>query len=304
MRSRHICILGGSGFVGRHLAARLRLDGHRLKILTRSARARARLFRQISAEALVTDVYDEAALQRAFAGCDTVINLIGILNERGHDGREFRRVHAELPASIARAARASGVQRLLHMSALGAAADAPSAYLRTKAAGASAVNETLGTALPWTIFMPSVIFGPGDGLTCRFARLLRLTPFVFPLACPMARMAPVYVGDVVEGFARALDDAHSAGRHYEFCGPDILTLQAIVELTARTARLRRRIIPLPDRLSRLQAAVMEYLPGKPFSLDNYRSTKTDSICSGARPGLRALGIEPTAMNKAVPAYLA
>lgn len=303
MAPRHICILGGSGFIGRHLLARLRLDGHRLKILTRSERTRARLFRQISAEALVTDVYDEAALQRAFAGCDAAINLIGILNEPGHDGREFRRVHAELPRSIARAARAAGVKRFLHMSALGAAPDAPSTYLKTKAAGNVAVTEALGTEIPWTIFMPSVIFGPGDGLTCRFARLLRFTPLVFPLACPDARMAPVYVGDVVDAFARSLDDARSHGQYYELCGPDALTLQEIVELTARTAKLRRKIIPLPDSLSRLQAAILEYFPGKPFSRDNYLSTRRDSVCTGARPGLAEFGIAPSAMNKVVPTYL-
>ncbi len=304
MSAHHICILGGSGFVGRHLLARLRLDSHRLKILTRSERVRTRLFREISAEAVVTDVYDEAALRHAFAGCDTVINLTGILNERGHDGREFKRVHTDLPSSIARAARAAGVKRMLHMSALGAAPDAPSVYMKTKAAGNAALIEALGADIPWTIFMPSVIFGPGDGLTCRFAFLLKITPFVFPLACAGSPMAPVYVGDVVDAFARSLDDARSHGQHYELCGPDRFTLQEIVELTARSAKLKRKIIPLSDSLSRLQAEIMEYLPGKPFSRDNYLSAKQGSVCGGQRPGLSAFGIEPTSMNKAVPTYLA
>lgn len=304
MTARHICVLGGSGFVGRHLLARLRLDGHRLKILTRGERTRARLFRQISAEAVVTDVHDAAALQREFAGCDTVINLIGILNERGHDGREFHRVHAAMPGTIAQAARAAGVQRVLHMSALGAAPDAPSLYLKTKNAGAEALTRILGDAVPWTIFMPSVIFGPGDGLTGRFAFLLKFSPFVFPLACPRARFAPVYVSDVVEAFARSVEDTRSHGQHYELCGPDIFTLQEIVEFTAHVAGLRRKIIPLPDALARLQAGIMEYLPGKPFSRDNYLSAKKDSVCGGNRPGLTAFGIEPTPMNQAVPSYLA
>lgn len=303
MTARHICILGGSGFVGRHLLARFRLDGHRLKILTRTERTRARLFRQISAEAVVTDVHDPAALEREFAGCDTVINLIGILNERGHDGSEFQRVHAELPRRIAQAARAAGVTRVLHMSALGAAPDAPSLYLKTKSAGNAALTQALGDAVPWTLFMPSVIFGPGDGLTCRFAFLLKFLPFVFPLACPQARFAPVYVGDVVEAFARSLDDARTHSQEYELCGPEVFTLQQIVELTARTAQLRRKIIPLPDALSRLQAEIMEYLPGKPFSRDNYLSTRQDSVCDGKRPGLQVLGIEPTPMSKVVPTYL-
>ncbi|MGH8529884.1 MAG: complex I NDUFA9 subunit family protein [Nevskiales bacterium] len=304
MSARHICILGGSGFVGRHLLARLRLDGHRLKILTRSERTSARLFRQISAEAVVIDVYNQALLEQQFAGCDTVINLIGILNERGHDGSEFQRVHAALPAGIARAAQAAGVTRLLHMSALGAAPDAPSLYLQTKSMGNDALTQVLGNALAWTIFKPSVIFGPGDGLTCRFQALLKITPFVFPLACPQARFAPVYVGDVVEAFARSLDDARSHGQYYELCGADLFTLQEIVELTAHTARLKRKIIPLSDRLSRLQAEIMEYLPGKPFSRDNYLSTRQDSVCSGKLAGLGALGVEPTPMNKAVATYLA
>ncbi len=304
MSARHICILGGSGFVGRQLLARLRLDGHRLKILTRTKRTRDRLFREISAEAVVADVHSRTVLEREFADCDTVINLVGILNEHGHDAREFLEVHTDLARAAALAARAVGVQRLLHMSALNAnELDGASFYLRSKGAGNDVLVQALGDAVPWTIFMPSLIFGPGDGLTCRFAFLLKLSPLVFPLACPDARFAPVYIGDVVEAFARSLNDARTHGQKYELCGPETFTLKEIVEYVAHTAGLRRRIIPLSDALSRLQANVMEYLPGKPFSRDNYLSTKMDSVCGGSRPGLAALGIEPAPMSRIVPTYL-
>jgi NADH dehydrogenase len=215
-------------------------------------------------------------------------------------------VHAALAAKVMKAARAAGVRRVLHMSSLGAAEQAPSRYLRSKAAAEAAVRAVPHPEQPHpavTIFRPSVIFGAGDSLTNRFAALLRMSGGILPLARAGARFAPISVGDVAEAFMRALDRTASAGgATYELCGPEVLTLEQIVRLTAQVARLPCHILRLPDALSRLQAVVMGLLPGKPFSLDNFRSLTLDSVCR--EDGCAALGIVPRPMLAELPRYLA
>lgn len=301
---RHrIGILGGTGFVGRVLCARLLADGHDIVVLTRDAERHRDLARE-TLRLRRGDVHDRAFLTTSLEGCDVVINLIGILNERGHSGREFQAVHSELPRTLGRVCRDLGVSRVLHMGALGAqAGSSPSRYLRSKGEGANALQVELGGRIPWTLFKPSTIFGPGDGFTCRFARLLRRVPGPFPLACADTRMAPVYVGDVAEAFARCLDDADSERQRYQLCGPEIFTLEEAVRLVAETLGRHPRIWRLPDPLARLQAAIMEYLPGKPFTRDNYMSLQVDSVPDGREPGLAELGIEPTSLRTELPRYL-
>jgi NADH dehydrogenase len=192
------------------------------------------------------------------------------------------------------------------MSALGADPHAPSRYLRSKAAAEARLRAAPHSELPHaepavTIFRPSVIFGPGDSLTNRFAGLLRLTAGWLPLARARARFAPICVFDVADALVRALGERASAGQTYELCGPQVMTLEEIVRLTARVARLPCRIVPLPDTLARLQGLVMQMLPGKPFSLDNFRSLTLDSVCR--EDGCRRLGITPSAMLAVLPTYL-
>jgi NADH dehydrogenase len=141
---------------------------------------------------------------------------------------------------------------------------------------------------------PSVIFGPGDSFLNRFAGLLRVVPLVFPLAMPGARFAPVHVDDVVEAIARVLNEPEAAGRTFQLCGPDIYTLRELVEMVSATLGLRRRVIGLPRSLARLQATIMDFVPGKPFSTDNFRSLLTDSV--GSADGLRELGITPRSLR--------
>jgi NADH dehydrogenase len=248
------------------------------------------------------DVYDPEFLRKQLEDRDTVINLVGILNEKGRDGRGFARVHAELPSMIVEACRQTGVTRLLHMSALHASPAAPSHYLRTKAMGEDAVHRAENPDFHVTSFRPSVIFGPGDGFLNRFAGLLRLTPGVFPLACPRARFQPVYVEDVVRAFVESLDNHKTFGQHYDLCGPKVYTLREIVEYVARLIGRRVCIIGLNDALSYLQAATLEFVPGKPFSLDNYRSLKVDSVCEQGFPAV--FGITPASLEQIAPAYLA
>jgi NADH dehydrogenase len=299
--SHSVCVLGGTGFIGRALVARLVADGHAVKVLTRNP-ARNREMQVLPTLRLVrADVHDPAVLGREFRGCDGVVNLVGILNERGFGGRGFRRVHTDLTEKVVTACKAAGVARYLHMSALNADAErGPSHYLRSKGAAEDLVRRECAAGPPYVIIRPSVVFGPGDSFVQRFARLARRMPGVFPLACANAKFAPVYVGDVVEAFVRCLDRKEVAGRSFELCGPEVLALGEVVRRAVRTFGLRRWVIPLPRPISRLQAAIMDFVPGKPFSTDNYRSATVDSVCS--HDGLGELGIAPTSMRAVLPLY--
>jgi NADH dehydrogenase len=306
MAGRSICVLGGTGFIGRALVARLAADGHSVKVLTRDRTRNGDLRILPTVRLTHADVHDEATLEREFAGCDVVVNLVGILNERRPgpgSGGEFRRVHTELPMKVVRACRSTGVRRYLHMSGLKADSKlGPSHYLKSKGEAEDFIRSECARGNPeFVIFQPSVVFGPGDEFVNRFAAVLALVPGVMPLACADSRFAPVYVGDVVEAFARSVGRHDVAGRTFQLCGPEVVTLGQIVRDTASALGLRRLILPLPAALSRAQAAVMDFVPGKPFSTDNYLSATLDSVCDC--DGLAELGIERTSMRGVVPAYL-
>jgi uncharacterized protein YbjT (DUF2867 family) len=299
MTQHTICILGGSGFVGHHLCARLTREGHRLRVLTRRRETHRELLVLPTLELVECKVHDTEALKQALAGCDVVINLVGILNEKGHNGSGFRRAHVEFPQKVVEACRANNIDRLLHMSALGADAEhGASFYQRTKGEGERLVHDS---GLSVTTFRPSIMFGEGDSFFNRFAGLLKLIPGLFPLACAGARFAPAYVGDVVEAYTRAIDNPATYGKGYELCGPRVYTLQQLVEFCAHQLGLRRLVIPLPDWLSRLQANILEYFPGKPLSRDNYLTMQTDNVCSGEFPA--EFGIIPRSIESIVPQYL-
>ena len=294
-----ICILGGTGFVGRRLAARLVRLGHQVKALTRHRFLHTDMLVLPTLTLVETDVYDAGVLRGEFEGMDAVVNLVGILNERGHKGAGFKVAHVELAECVLEACREARVRRLLHMSALGADRQGPSHYLRTKGEAASKVLAAKG--LEATVFEPSVIFGPGDSFLNRFAGLLKRLPLVFPLAFPDARFAPVYVGDVAEAFARCLEERRGVDQRYVLCGPKEYQLRELVAYTARLSGRRRFILGLPRPAAWLQAAVMEWLPGKPFSLDNYRSLTRDSVSEV--DGLAMLGIAATPLEAVAPLYL-
>ncbi|HET7757003.1 MAG TPA: complex I NDUFA9 subunit family protein [Steroidobacteraceae bacterium] len=299
----NICVLGGTGFVGTELVTRLARDGHWVRVPTRNLAHAERLRVLDTVELRVANVHDPGTLAQLFAGCDAVVNLIGILNPRR--GASFQTVHVELPGQVRAAARGAGVRRLLHMSALGASASAPSDYLRSRAAGeaqmrAAAAHPEAREPMV-SIFRPSVIFGPDDSLTRRFARLLRLGAGFLPLARPRTRFAPICVLDVVEAFVRALGERTTAEQTYELCGPEILTLEQIVRLTAQAAGLPCHIVPLPDLVARAQGVALGVLPGKPFTLDNFRSLTVDCLCR--EDGCARLGIAPRPMLAVLPGYL-
>jgi NADH dehydrogenase len=294
-----VALLGGAGFVGSRTAALLAADDRGLQVVTRQAGHADHLKVLPTVRIVRAEATEPASLARALAGASAVVNFIGILNERGRDGSGFRRAHVGVASAMVAACRSAGVSRIVQVSALNAGhPEATSHYLRSKGE-AEAVLRDSGLAV--TILRPSVIFGPGDSFLNRFAGLLRIMPGVLPLAMPDARFAPVHVDDVAAAIRTVLDKPAFAGQTLELCGPEQYSLRDLVALTARTLGLRRAVIGLPRFASRLQAALMDFVPGKPFSTDNYRSLLLPSVC-GAN-GFAALGLRPRSLAAHVGATL-
>jgi len=295
MSNGKIVVLGGSGFVGRHIVARLAAAGERVVVPARSRESAKHLIMLPTVRVVEADVYDESALAKLLVDASAVVNLVGIIAESRPGG--FRRVHTELPRKIIGACRRTGVQRLVHMSALHADADGPSEYQRSKGEAEILVTES---GLAWTMFQPSVIFGPEDSFLNLFARLQRLVP-VLALACPDAHFQPVYVGDVAAAFVGALRDPATVHRSFPLCGPKVYTLRELVAYVGELTGHRRPIIGLGPRLSWLQARLLELVPGKPMTRDNLASMQVDSVCDGPFPA--ELGFEPTPLEMVAPSYL-
>ncbi|MHA6205020.1 complex I NDUFA9 subunit family protein [Dyella soli] len=294
-KAQRLVVLGGTGFVGSHLLPRLAADGHRILLLSRNRELRREMGVLPSVRIRSADVYDGNVLRREFEGADAVINLVGVLNPPGRNG--FRQAHVELAQRVVAACLAADVPRLHQMSAL-KAGQGLSQYLKTKGEAETLVRNS---SIDWTIYQPSVMFGDGDGLVGRFASLLRQLPLL-PLARAPARFAPTWVGDVAEAIARCVaDERLGLDRSFELYGPEVFTLGEIVHKIRDTAGLRTPIMPLPDGLGRLQAQFAELLPGKPFSLDNFRSLRTDSV--GKVDGYAALGIVPQPFSAWLPVLL-
>ncbi len=291
---RHILVLGGTGFVGRSVCERLveRSGGGDARILVPSRRPqRAQHLRTLpTVEVLQADVHDEAVLRRLVAGCDAVINLVAILHGSEAD---FERTHVELPRKLVAACQAAGVRRVVHVSALGAAINAPSRYLRSKAAG-EVVLETSG--LDVTVLRPSVIFGEHDRFINLFATMQRVTPVV-PLAGAAAQFQPVWVEDVASAIVAALDQPGSIGQTLECGGPTVYTLEQLVRFAGRCTGRERLVIALPEAVARLQAGLMELLPGTPLmSRDNVDSMRVPNVLGDQRARLASLGIEPRSLE--------
>lgn len=297
-----ILVLGGTGFVGRSVCEKLveRQGGAGRGIVVPTRRlGHGRHLQMLPGLQLVeADLHDDAPLARLVAGCDAVVNLVAVLQG---DERRFQQVHVALPRRVAAACRAAGVKRLVHVSALGVAEDAPSQYLRSKAQGEKVLKEA---GLDLTVLRPSLIFGAHDRLLNLFAAMQAVAPLV-PLAGADSRYQPVWVDDVARAVVRCLDDPSTIGQTYECAGPDVLTLRQIVQSAGRWAGHPRAVIGLPGTLATLQAVAMELLPGEPLmSRDNLASMRVPNVASGTLPGLAALGIQPAAMAAIAPGYLA
>lgn len=295
MQITEVCVLGGSGFVGRHVCHALAAAGYRVRVATRDReRAKEQLILLPTVDVDTVNIHDPIELDAFTRGADAVINLVGVLHD-GRGDRSFQSAHVELARKVVAACRSRGIGRLLHMSSLASARDGPSRYLRSKGEAEAIVR---GSNLEWTLYRPSVVFGPGDSFLNVFAMVLKFSPVV-ALACPGARFQPVYVEDVAAVLVKSLADLGSVGRSYDLCGPRVYTLRELVEYVATVTGRRRLVVGLNDTLSYYQALAMELLPVKLMSRDNYYSMKVDNVCSCGFP----FGIAPMALEAVAPAYL-
>ncbi len=303
MTKQTIVVLGGTGFVGTQLCARLEAEGYKIRVPSRRRERNKHLLVLPELELITANIHDPEQLKQLFTGADAVINLVGILNEAGNNGAGFRHAHVALADKVSKACKATGVGRLLHMSALHAdAKNGPSHYLKTKGEAEELVHSAASEDLHVTSLRPSVIFGEQDDFINRFAQLLKLPVPIFPLACPRSRFSPVFVGDVVDAFIYCLRENATIGQRYDLCGPKEYSLFELVTYVRNSLGLRRWIMGLGNLHSRLQAGLLNLVPGKPFSVDNYRSLQVDSVCSGPSQ-LKQMGIQPTSLESVVPAYL-
>jgi len=282
VKHNNIILIGGSGFVGKHLAIELAQRGYNVTVPSRRPH-RLSEFKVLSNITVVqANIMDQAELTALCKGHDVVFNLVGILNESKQNS--FRKIHIDFIKSIVQSCQTNNIKRLLHVSALGAnQASGGSQYLRTKGEGENLLHTFGQNKLEVTSFQPSVIFGMDDSFINRFSGILKLSMGIFPLACPNSRFSPVFIGDAVSAMADTIDDRNSFSKRYPLCGPETLTLKQIVEFINKAQQSHCKIVSLPDSIARLQAVILQNLPGKLFTMDNYRSLQTPSTCDSNVP---------------------
>jgi len=302
MQFKNICVLGGSGFVGSALVAKLDAAGYVVTVLSRRRDSAKHLILLPNVNVVECNIFDHSALTAALTGADAVINLLGILHQSKR--LSFEHMHHELPASLAKICIDLGIKRLLHMSSLRADKNAPSLYLQSKAAGEAALIAIAGKAsrakLNITIFRPSIIFGRDDKFINLFATLIKVMP-VLLLAKPAAKFQPIWVEDVASCFVNSLDNIACYGKTYELAGPKVYSFRELVQKVMDTLQIQRPIVGLSDRLSYAQAMMMELLPVKLMSRDNVRSMAVDSISK--KPVAAVLGVVPTPLEAVIAEYL-
>ena len=298
MERRVVTVFGGSGFIGRHLVRRLAADGCIVRVLVRNPE-RAAFLKMYGEPGQIVPMYGDVADAASVAGAATesfaVINLVGILYEKGR--RTFQRIHVEGAANVAKASADAGVDRLVHMSAIGADPASPAEYGRTKAAGERAVRAAFPQA---TIIRPSVVFGPEDDFFNRFASLARFSP-----ALPVfkTRFQPVYVGDVADAFMAVLRDPVTAGKVYELGGPRVIAFRELMQIMLREIGRKRALVPLPLSIARLEAFFLEMLPVPPLTRDQVKLLGRDNIVDPGALSFKDLGIQPTGVEAVLPTYL-
>lgn len=297
MQIKKVAVLGGSGFVGSAVVAKLAASGYLVTVLTRRYDSAKHLILLPNVSLIECNILDYHALNSALRGMDAVINLVGILHQSRR--ASFNTMHHQLPAQLAKICADLGIKRLLHMSSLQASSTAPSQYLRSKAAGESALLA-LKSQLNITIFKPSIIFGRGDRFINLFATLIKFLPVIL-LAKPNARFQPIWVEDVASCFVNSLQNSATYGQSYELAGPTDYTFRELVQKVMHTLGLQRPIVGLNDTLSYAQAFMMELLPIKLMSRDNVRSMEVDSVSQQPIPAI--LGVQPTALEAVIAEYL-
>jgi uncharacterized protein YbjT (DUF2867 family) len=299
--TKFITIFGGSGFLGRHIVRALAKDGWRIRVAVRrpnTAHFLRPMGRVGKIQLLKTNIADDGSVDAAMRGADAAVNLVGILAPSG--SQRFRTLHAEGAERIARAATAHRAVRLLHVSALGASADSPSLYARSKAEGEERVRAAFPAA---TIFRPSIMFGPEDDFFNRFAWLARLSPILPLIGGGHTRFQPVYVGDVAQAALNALNDPTSEGRIFELGGPEVLTFKEIMQMVLKQTHRKRLLMPVPFAVARVQAAVLGLLPKPLLTLDQVKLLQRNNVVADGALGLRDLGIAPIAAEAILPSDL-
>ncbi len=298
---KHITLFGGTGFIGRQLAAQLVNEGYAVQIVTRNVERHKALKVLPTAKLVEVNTMDGKAMAALLAKTDAVINLVGILHGTP---AQFDAAHHQFAQRLVSACVAAGVKRLIHLSALNAdATNAPSEYLRSKGRGEQAILKAQESGIATTIFRPSIVFGHEDGFYNLFNKLLAVSP-VLPVARPKAKFAPVYVGDVVSAILKALADTTTHNQIYHLGGPEIFTFEEIVHYIAKASGQKRLIVGLPDGLAKLQASVMGKLPIKLFTTDNFQSLLVDSVCPENGLQLKDLGIEAQRVDVIMGEHLA
>ena len=300
-----ILAIGGAGFIGRQVIGRLVAQGHVVHVPTRQFKHGRELLVHPTVTVMQADIHDDATLEPLVAGCDIVLNFVGILHSREGQpyGADFERAHVQLPRRIAQACRAHQVKRFIHISALGADLQGPSGYLRSKAAGEQAIRDSYAApgSGDFTIFRPSVVFGSEDKFMNMFAKLARFL-FVLPIAGAHAKMQPVFVGDVATAVMTALTLPAAANKTYALAGPRVYTLGELVKLAALWSGHPRVVVDLPLSLGRLQARIFECLPGEPLlSRDNLASLSVDNVTN--EPVDAELNLVVTPLESVAPIYL-
>jgi NADH dehydrogenase len=295
-----VTMFGGTGFIGRRLVARLLEAGATVRLAVRdpkpvnlpSGKGGG------SVEMVMASLGDETSVAAAVAGSTAVVNLVGILYEHGE--QTFAAVHVDGARRVAAAAKAAGVGRLVHTSALGASASSRSSYARTKAAGEAAVREAFPEA---SIVRPSIVFGPEDDFFNRFATMAKLSPALPLIGGGTTRFQPVYVDDVAAAIVALLQDPGTAGQTYELGGPDVHSFKELLEMLLRLKKLSRALVPIPFFLAEVQGSFLQMLPTPPLTRDQVELLKTDNVLSGTLPGLADLGVTPTPLEAVLPTYL-
>lgn len=301
MATQVVTVFGGSGFIGRNVVERLVKKDWMIRIAVRNL-PRARVLMRSADGGKVTifpaPVQDEKSVRSAVEGANAVVNLVGILYEKG--AQTFQAIHHLGAARVAAVAAATGVQRLVHISAIGARAEAEAGYARSKGAGEEAVRKTFPKA---TVLRPSIVFGPGDSFLNLFARMARLSPALPLIGGGRTRFQPVYVGDVADAIMRCLEDPACQGKTYELGGPRGYTFRQLIEIVLRQTRRPRLLISIPFGLAELQAAFLELLPVPPLTRDQVRLLRQDNVVGENALTLEKLRITPKTLEDIIPAYL-
>lgn len=303
--ARLVTVFGGSGFLGRHVVRALVRRGYRVRVAVRRPDLAGHL-QPLGAvgqvHAVQANLRYPDSVARAVSGADAVVNLVGILYETGR--QRFEAVQAEGPRAIAAAAAEAGIRNMVHVSALGAASDSPSEYARSKAVGEAGVLAGCPAAV---ILRPSIVFGPEDNFFNQFAGLARLLPALPLIGGGETKFQPIFVGDVAEAVAKAVDGDAKSGTIYELGGPEVKTFRELLELTLKETYRTRPLIPLPFGIARLQASLLQLLPNPLLTVDQVRLLERDNVVSAAAVAegrtLEGLGITPKTLAAVLPTYL-